>query len=79
MKKLTEEWSKAAEDDLRVIERIGWDERLTHMVAFHIIGMVFLPSLSDRYPPNTPPIAPAASISGTHSTSGNRSTGSRIS
>jgi hypothetical protein len=35
MKKLTEEWLKAAEDDLRVIERIGQDEHLTHMVAFH--------------------------------------------
>ena len=35
MKKLTEEWLKAAEDDLRVIERIGRDEHLTHMVAFH--------------------------------------------
>ncbi len=31
MKKLTEEWLKAAEDDLRVIERIGRDEHLTHM------------------------------------------------
>jgi len=35
MKKLTEEWLKSAEDDLRVIERIGQDEHLTHMVAFH--------------------------------------------
>lgn len=35
MKKLTEAWLKAAEDDLRVIERIGRDEHLTHMVAFH--------------------------------------------
>ena len=35
MKKLTEEWLKAAEDDLRVIERIRQDEHLTHMVAFH--------------------------------------------
>ncbi len=35
MKKLTEEWLKAAEDDLRVIERIRRDKHLTHMVAFH--------------------------------------------
>ncbi len=35
MKKLTEEWLKAAEDDLCVIERIGRDEHLTHMIAFH--------------------------------------------
>jgi HEPN domain-containing protein len=35
MKKLTEEWLKAAEDDLRVIERIGLDEHLTHTFAFH--------------------------------------------
>ncbi|RJQ64993.1 MAG: nucleotidyltransferase domain-containing protein [Desulfobacteraceae bacterium] len=32
---LTEEWLKAADDDLRVIEKIGSDEFLTHMVAFH--------------------------------------------
>lgn len=35
MKRLTEAWLKAAQDDLHVIERIGRDERLTHMVAFH--------------------------------------------
>ena len=35
MKKLTEEWLKPAEDDLRVIDRIGRDEHLTHMIAFH--------------------------------------------
>jgi len=35
MKKLTEGWLKAAEDDLRVIDRIGLDEQLTHMIAFH--------------------------------------------
>lgn len=35
MKKLTEAWLKAAEDDLHVIERIGREENLTHMVAFH--------------------------------------------
>ena len=35
MKKLTEEWLKAAKDDLRVIDRIGQDEHLTHMIAFH--------------------------------------------
>jgi HEPN domain-containing protein len=35
MKKVTEEWLNAAEDDLRVIEKIALDEHLTHMVAFH--------------------------------------------
>lgn len=35
MKKISEEWLKSAQDDLRVIERIIQDERLTHMVAFH--------------------------------------------
>ncbi len=35
MKKISEEWLKAAKDDLRVIERIRSDEHLTHMVAFH--------------------------------------------
>lgn len=35
MKKIAEEWLKAAGDDLRVIEKIAFDEHLTHMVAFH--------------------------------------------
>ena len=35
MKNLTEEWLKAAQDDLDVIERIIADEHLTHIVAFH--------------------------------------------
>ncbi len=35
MKKVTEQWLLAAEDDLRVIARIVSDESLTHMVAFH--------------------------------------------
>lgn len=35
MKKVTEEWLRAADDDLRVIERICGDEYLTHMLAFH--------------------------------------------
>jgi HEPN domain-containing protein len=35
MKKISEEWLKAAIDDLAVIEKIISDEHLTHMVAFH--------------------------------------------
>jgi len=35
MKKLTEEWLKAAKDDLDVIERIIKDDHLSHIVAFH--------------------------------------------
>lgn len=35
MKKLTEEWLKAAKDDLDVIERILADAHLSHIVAFH--------------------------------------------
>jgi HEPN domain-containing protein len=35
MKPVTESWLRAAEDDLRVIERIVSDPRLTHRVAFH--------------------------------------------
>lgn len=35
MKKISKEWLKAAEDDLKVIEKIHSDEHLTHMVAFH--------------------------------------------
>lgn len=35
MKKLTEAWLRAAQDDLDVIDRILLDEHLTHIVAFH--------------------------------------------
>lgn len=35
MKKISEEWLKAAKDDLRVADKIIADEVLTHMVAFH--------------------------------------------
>ena len=35
MKRISEEWLKAAKDDLIVIEKIIDDEHLTHMVAFH--------------------------------------------
>jgi HEPN domain-containing protein len=35
MKKITEDWLKAAKDDLDVIERIIKDEHLSHIVAFH--------------------------------------------
>ena len=35
MKKISEEWLKAAKDDLRVADKIIADETLTHMVAFH--------------------------------------------
>ena len=35
MKKISEEWLKAATDDLSVIEKIISDDHLTHMVAFH--------------------------------------------
>lgn len=35
MKKLTEEWLKAAKDDLDVIERILSAAHLSHIVAFH--------------------------------------------
>lgn len=35
MKRVTEEWLKAAGDDLKVIGKIGSDEHLTHMIAFH--------------------------------------------
>ncbi|MBM4027238.1 MAG: HEPN domain-containing protein [Planctomycetes bacterium] len=35
MKTVTEQWLKAAEDDLRVMARIASDEYLAHMVAFH--------------------------------------------
>ncbi len=35
MKSLTEEWLKAARDDLDVIERIIDDAHLAHIVAFH--------------------------------------------
>lgn len=35
MKKMTEEWLKAAKDDLDVIARIIADAHLAHIVAFH--------------------------------------------
>ena len=35
MKKISEEWLKAAKDDLRVADKIIADETLTHLVAFH--------------------------------------------
>jgi len=35
MKPITEQWLRAAADDLRVVARIASDEYLTHMVAFH--------------------------------------------
>jgi len=35
MKKLTEDWLKAAQDDLDVIARIIKDDHLSHIVAFH--------------------------------------------
>lgn len=35
MKKLTEDWIRAAQDDLDVISRIIDEEHLSHIVAFH--------------------------------------------
>ena len=35
MKKISDEWLKAAADDLSVIAKIISDDHLTHMVAFH--------------------------------------------
>jgi len=35
MKKIAEEWLKAATDDLSVVMKIISDDHLTHMVAFH--------------------------------------------
>ncbi len=35
MKKLTEEWLRAAKDDLDVIEKILGEAHLSHIVAFH--------------------------------------------
>ena len=35
MKKQVEEWLNAANDDLKVIEKIIDDETLTNMIAFH--------------------------------------------
>jgi HEPN domain-containing protein len=35
MKEVTEEWLRAASDDLLVIDRIASEEHLAHMVAFH--------------------------------------------
>lgn len=37
MKEVTEEWLRAAADDLLVSDKIAPDEYLTHMIAFHII------------------------------------------
>ena len=34
MKETSEQWLRAAEDDLRVVARIASDEHLTHMVAY---------------------------------------------
>jgi len=35
MKEISEQWLKAAQDDLHVINKIISDEHLTHIVAFH--------------------------------------------
>ncbi len=35
MKRLTEEWLRAARDDLQVAEKILDSPQLTHMAAFH--------------------------------------------
>ena len=35
MKKQVENWLDAASDDIRLIEKIGKDESLTNMIAFH--------------------------------------------
>ncbi len=35
MKETSEQWLRAAADDLRVVARIASDEYLAHMVAFH--------------------------------------------
>ena len=35
MKKLTEEWLRAAKDDLDVIEKILGEAHLSHITAFH--------------------------------------------
>lgn len=35
MKKQVENWLDAASDDIRLIEKIGEDESLTNMIAFH--------------------------------------------
>ena len=51
MKKLTEEWLKAAKDDLYVIERIIDDVQLSHIVAFHAqqcVEMVFKAIMEER-------------------------------
>lgn len=50
MKKATEEWCKAAKDDLDVIERIVNDDHLSHIVAFHAqqcIEKIFKASLEE--------------------------------
>lgn len=35
MKSMSQEWLKAAHDDLAVIDKIVSEESLSHMVAFH--------------------------------------------
>ena len=58
MKKLTEEWLKAAKDDLDVIARILPDILLTHIVAFHAqqcVEKVFK-ALLEEYEIETPKI-----------------------
>ena len=55
MKKLTEEWLMAAEDDLRVIERIGLDKDLTHIeIDADLLVLQMLDKLyvDARYPGN---------------------------
>ena len=36
MKEITKEWLKAANDDLKLIEKIKTEEHLTHLAAFHV-------------------------------------------
>ena len=67
MKKITEEWLKAAHADIMVIEKIIDSEYLTHIVAFHAQQLRFAPTsfLSNtaqqtqatqqtRWPPSSP-------------------------
>ena len=51
MKKISEEWLKAAKDDLRVAGMIISDEALTHMVAFHSQQCIekFLKAVMEEY------------------------------
>lgn len=51
MKKLTEEWLRAAQDDLDVISRIIDEEHLAHIVAFHAQQCVekLFKSLAEEY------------------------------